>query len=136
MYIESNTYEFMVVQESADILNANLTATLDNINGCIILNIKSKDDDDSFVGNITIRRASSESNFTIWEDVHTESFEENSKLDYIWYDYTIKSGIYYKYIAQRRSSVGNRGIAIHAEGEPFMMLLDVMDPLNELLYRQ
>ena len=126
MYTESNTYEFMVVQEGADILNANLTATLDNINGCIILNVKSKDDDDSFVGNITIRRASSESNFTIWEDVHTESFEENSKLDYIWYDYTIKSGIYYKYIAQKRSSVGNRGIAIHAEGEPFMMLFDDM----------
>ena len=126
MYTESNTYEFIVVQESADILNANLTATLDNINGCIILNVKSKDDDDSFVGNITIRRASSESNFTIWEDVHTESFEENSKLDYTWYDYTIKSGIYYKYIAQRRSSVGNRGIAIHAEGEPFMILFDDM----------
>lgn len=126
MYTESNTYEFMVVQEGADILNANLTATLDNINGCIVLNIKSKDDDDFFVGNITIRRTSSESNFTIWEDVHTESFEENSKLDYTWYDYTIKSGIYYKYIAQRRSSVGNRGIAIHAEGEPFMMLFDDM----------
>lgn len=126
MYTESNTYEFIVVQESADILNANLTATLDNINGCIILNVKSKDDDDSFVGNITIRRASSESNFTMWEDVHTESFEENSKLDYTWYDYTIKSGVYYKYIAQRRSSVGNRGIAIHAEGEPFMMLFDDM----------
>ena len=126
MYTESNTYEFMVVQEGADILNANLTATLDNINGCIVLNIKSKDDDDSFVGNITIRRASSESNFTIWEDVHTESFEENSKLDYTWYDYTIKSGVYYKYIAQRRSSVGNRGIAIHAEGEPFMILFDDM----------
>lgn len=125
MYTESNTYEFMVVQEGADILNANLTATFDNINGCIILNIKSKDDD-SFVGNITIRRASSESNFTIWEDVHTESFEENSKLDYTWYDYTIKSGIYYKYIAQRRSSIGNRGIAIHAAGEPFMMLFDDM----------
>lgn len=126
MYTESNTYEFMVVQEGADILNANLTATLDNVNGYIALNIKSKDDDDSFVGNITIRRTSSESNFTIWEDVHTESFEENSKLDYTWYDYTIKSGIYYKYIAQRRSSVGNRGIAIHAEGEPFMMLFDDM----------
>lgn len=126
MYTENDTYEFMVVQESADILNANLTAALDNINGCIILNVKSKDDDDSFVGNITIRRASSESNFTIWEDVHTESFEENSKLDYTWYDYTIKSGVYYKYIAQRRSSIGNRGVAIHAEGEPFMMLFDDM----------
>ena len=126
MYTESNTYEFMVIQEGADKLEATLTAALDNINGCIALNIKSKEDDDSFIGNITIRRTSSESNFTIWEDVHTESFEENSKLDYTWYDYTIKSGVYYKYIAQRRSSIGNRGIAIHAEGEPFMILFDDM----------
>lgn len=126
MYTEIVTHEFMVVQEGADILNADLTATLDNINGCIALNIKNKDEEESFVGNITIRRTSSESNFTIWEDVHTESFEENSTLDYTWYDYTIKSGVYYKYIAQRRSSVGNRGIAIHAEGEPFMMLFDDM----------
>ena len=126
MYTENNTYEFMVVQESADKLEATLTATLDNINGCIALHIESDIGQESFVGNITIRRTSSESNFTIWEDVHTESFEENSKLDYTWYDYTIKSGVYYKYIAQRRSSVGNRGIAIHAEGEPFMMLFDDM----------
>ena len=126
MYTESNTYEFMVVQEGADKLEATLTAALDNINGCIALHIESDIGQESFVGNITIRRTSSESNFTIWEDVHTESFEENSKLDYTWYDYTIKSGVYYKYIAQRRSSIGNRGIAIHTEGEPFMMLFDDM----------
>ena len=126
MYTESNTYEFMVVQEGADKLEATLTAALDNINGCIALHIESDIGQESFVGNITIRRTSSESNFTIWEDVHTESFEENSKLDYTWYDYTIKSGVYYKYIAQRRSSIGNRGIAIHAKGEPFMMLFDDM----------
>ena len=126
LYKEIKTYEFTVVQESAEILDANMIANLDEINACIAINIKAKNEDDNFVGNITIRRSSSESNFTIWEDIHTESFEENSKLDYTWYDYTIKSGIYYKYIAQKRSSVGNRGIAIHAEGEPFMMLFDDM----------
>ena len=65
MYTDILTYEFMVVQESAEKLDATLTATLDNINGAIILNIKSSDDEGNFVGNITIRRASSESNFTI-----------------------------------------------------------------------
>ena len=124
MYSESITHEFMVIQESADMLNATLTAELDEINGAIKLEIKGKDKEENFVGNITIRRTSSESNFTIWEDVHTASFEENSKLDYTWIDYTIKSGVYYKYIAQKRSSVGNRGVAIHAENEPFMILFD------------
>ena len=126
MYSESITHEFMVIQEGADMLNATLTAELDEINGAIKLEVKGKDKEGSFVGNITIRRTSSESNFTIWEDVHTASFEENSKLDYIWIDYTIKSGIYYKYIAQKRSSVGNRGVAIHAKNEPFMILFDDM----------
>ena len=39
---------------------------------------------------------------------------------------TIKSGVYYKYLAQRRTSVGNRGIALHLEKEPFMLLFDDM----------
>ena len=126
MYTDSMTYEFMVVQESADILEAELTATLNNINGAIALHIKSFDGAENFVGNVTIRRTSSESNFTIWEDVHTESFEENSILDYTWIDYTIKSGVYYKYLAQKRTSIGNRGVAIHAVNEPFMLLFDDM----------
>jgi len=126
MYIESNTYEFMVLQEGAEKLDATMTAILDNVNGCIGINIVNNVGQENFVGNITIRRTSSESNFTIWEDVHTESFEENSKLDYTWYDYTIKSGVYYKYIAQKRTSMGIRGIAIHPPGEPFMMLFDDM----------
>ena len=126
MYTESKSYEFMVVQESAEKLNAILTAEIDDINGCIALHIESELGTDNFIGNITIRRTSSESDFTIWEDIHTESFEENTKLNYTWYDYTIKSGVYYKYIAQKRTSIGNRGIAIHAKNEPFMILFDDM----------
>jgi hypothetical protein len=65
MYSESITHEFMVIQESVDMLNATLTAELDEINGAIKLEIKGKDKEENFVGNITIRRTSSESNFTI-----------------------------------------------------------------------
>jgi len=126
MYSESNTYNFMVIQESADLLNATMTASLNEVDGAIILNIKGKKSEGNFIGNITIRRTSSESNFTIWEDIHTASFENNEKLDYTWVDYTIKSGVYYKYIAQKRNSVGNRGVAIHAKDEPFMLLFDDM----------
>ena len=126
MYVASMTYEFMVIQESADILNAVMTAELNDIDGVIVLHIKANDDEESFIGNITIRRTSSESNFTVWEDVHTETFEENSILDYTWCDYTIKSGVYYKYLAQKRTSIGNRGVAIYAENEPFMLLFDDM----------
>lgn len=125
MYVESNTYEFTIIEENTDILEATLTATLDNINGCIDLHIVSNNQE-RFIGNITIRRTSSESNFTIWEDIHTESFKENTELNFVWRDYTIKSGVYYKYLAQKRNSIGSRGVAIHAENEPFMILFDNM----------
>ena len=126
MYKESLNYNFMLIQENIEKLNAILTAELDNENGAIILNLKGKEGAGTFIGNITIRRASSENNFTTWEDVHTTFIDENKKLDYTWTDYTIKSGIYYKYIAQKRTSLGNRGLAIHAKKEPFMILFDSM----------
>lgn len=65
MYTEINRYDFTVIQEGAEVLEATLTATLDNINGRIGLHITSTTGQESFVGNITIRRTSSESNFTI-----------------------------------------------------------------------
>ncbi len=127
MYKESYRYDFIIIQESAEMLDAEMTAILDEINGCIGINIKDKMGVNTFVGNITIRRTSSESNFTIWEDIHTASFEDNSILDYTWWDFTIKSGVYYKYLAQKRTSVGNRGIPIYPNNnEPIMMLFDTM----------
>ena len=126
MYEESVSYNFMLIQDNIDKLKATLTAELDNENGAIILHLKGLEDSGIFTGNITIRRASSENNFTIWEDVHTTFINDNKFLDYTWTDYTIKSGIYYKYIAQKRNTLGNRGLAIHAKKEPFMILFDSM----------
>lgn len=126
MYKEIKKYDFMVVQESADTLNAKMTVALDNENARMIINIQGQEEDENFIGNITIRRSSSETNFTIWEDIHTQSFENGDILNYTWYDNTIKSGVYYKYLAQKRSSVGNRGIALYAENAPFMILFDDM----------
>lgn len=125
MYSDIATYSFIVIQENIDILNASLTAELDENNAAIVLHVKGKDSS-NFIGNITIRRSSSETNFTIWEDMHTQIFDTNTILDYTWTDYTIKSGVYYKYIVQKRTSSGSRGVAVHAENEPFMMLFDDM----------
>jgi hypothetical protein len=61
------------------------------------------------MGNITIRRTSSKSNFTIWEDVHTQFYSTQDNRKLVWYDYTIESGIWYKYGAQKRDYLGKRG---------------------------
>lgn len=126
MYADSVNYKFTIVEELTDKLAATFTYIEDINNGRIGLNVKAFDDETPYIGNITIRRTSSESNFKIWEDVHTASFDGTTPLNYIWWDMTIKSGVYYKYLAQKRTSAGYRGIALHLEKEPVMLLFDDM----------
>ena len=125
LYQNKKTYKFIVVESTVDILEADLDYVLDEDNGRIGIHIKGKPGTGTFIGNITIRRTSSESNFTLWEDVHTESFGDNTLLDYTWYDYTIESGVWYKYAAQRRSSTGGRGVIIKFK-KPIMALFEDM----------
>jgi len=72
---------------------------------------------------VTIRRSSSKSNFTIWEDVWSGTVYMEGGLDYTWSDKTIESGVWYHYCAERRDSLGNRGAIIQTQ-VPVMILLD------------
>lgn len=57
--------------------------------------------DKPWYGNICIRRASQEDNFATWEDIAILVIKEKviNDLD-IYYDYTIQSGVWYKYATQ------------------------------------
>ena len=123
LYSDTLTFNFMVIESSSEKLNAELSAIVDENNGRIGINIQGPDDD-FFTGNITIRRTSSKSNFTLWEDVYTTSIE-NQLLDFTWYDYTIESGVWYKYGAQKRDSIGNRGI-VNLLDEEYMIVFEHM----------
>ena len=57
-------YQFLVIQGGSDPLEAELSAIEDEENARIGINIKG-DPTVKFTGNITIRRSSSETNFTI-----------------------------------------------------------------------
>ena len=123
LYVGTVDYRFIIVQYGeTEKLNATITATPDDENGRIIINLVSNNDDE-FLGNFTIRRTSSKSDFHIWEDVKTVAYFSGTKLDYTWYDNTIQSGVWYKYCAQRRNPIGMRGPIIQTE-EPVMCLLD------------
>ena len=125
LYSDHLEYPFTVVQNYAEKLDATLAYDLNDDDACIGVNIKANVGAKPIVGNITIRRSSSESNFTIWEDVYTFSVAENQELDYTWYDYTVESGIWYKYCAQKRSSSGQRGVIVELN-EPKMLIFDDM----------
>lgn len=122
-YTNSVSYTFSIMQNAGvDALNAKITATMENDLGRAKIDIISTDSE-IFFGNLTIRRTSSKSNFTIWEDIHNTSIMGNKALNYTWYDYTIESGVWYKYCAQTRSITGDRGPVITIR-RPIMTVFD------------
>lgn len=122
LYTESIQYKFTVIQYGVDRLNADITATVDEENGRIRVDVISRDTE-TFIGNLTIRRTSSESSFHKWEDVKTITYMTGTELNYSWYDTTIQSGVWYKYCAQKRNAHGDRGAIIQIDN-PVMCLLD------------
>ena len=123
-YQESKNYTFKVIQYGIDKINANIFATADDGEGRIKIEVKALETiKEDFIGKITIRRTSSESNFAEWEDVHNVLLTEAKELDYTWYDYTIKSGVWYKYCVQKRNRRNDRGVIV-ATKEPVMVYFE------------
>ena len=79
LYTETKNYNFAVIQQGIDKLDATITATPDIENGRIKIDIISNNEE-KFVGNLTIRRTSSQSNFHKWEDVKTITYNTGKKL--------------------------------------------------------
>ncbi len=50
--------------------------------------------------NIIIKRSSNLNNFIDWEDIHIKYIHAQEGQTYTWYDYTVESGVWYKYAVQ------------------------------------
>ena len=112
LYTETKKYQFIIIDEGADPLDADITASPNKENGTMVINIKSKTEGQGFMGNLTIRRTSSKSDFKKWEDVKTIVYINEETLDLQWQDFTIESGVWYRYCAHRRNTYGARGQTI------------------------
>lgn len=119
-YFNFKEYTFTILQNVADALNATVEVEAEEDLGRIKVNVVATVTE-PFFGNLTIRRSSSESNFTVWEDVKQVTLTDGEILNYSWYDYTVKSGVWYRYCAQRRNSKGDRG-AIVLNRRPVMIV--------------
>lgn len=123
-YTETIHYSFMCIPITIGSLKASIQVEPQLEYGCMKINVLGTE---SFFGNLTIRRTSSESNFTLWEDIKTEIINSPRQLDYTWYDYTIKSGVWYKYGVQRRNARGDRTplVTTYSKSHPgFMIIFD------------
>lgn len=117
LYSEINTYYVTADRTSPIAFTvSNFTAEADPDNGRMVLNVKGTE---SFDDTLAFLRASSETNFTIWEDIKSiELNTETSTLDYTCYDYTVESGILYKYGVQRRHLSTNTQSDLHKTKNP------------------
>lgn len=67
--------------------------------------------DEPYSGNLCIKRADSRTNFEIWDDIYIYTAKEESINSIpIYYDYTIESGVWYKYGVQIIDRDGYRGV--------------------------
>lgn len=96
-------------QESVDNIEAITTIVLEEDEGRVGIRF---DDTSSrpFSGNLCIRRTDSRSDFKIWHDVAViVVVEKEVNTIPIYYDYTVESGVIYKYGVQTISKTGQRG---------------------------
>lgn len=79
-------------------------------NGCIRLKLYTGDK--TLTGSFIITRADERSNFNVFEDLKYLSFTMETVNDYIFTDFTVESGIKYRYAIQQENAAGLRSAPV------------------------
>lgn len=111
-------YKFIISSYTLEKLDAKLTATLDEENGFISVNIKNLNTQ-KFYGILVIKRSNNKTNFTQWEEIKNFTAIATNGLDLSWKDFTIESGVWYKYAIQRVTLDGGHSPLLKME-EPIL----------------
>ena len=125
LYTETIAYNFKVGENEFEALDMSFTASTDEENGRIILNIKKADFTDGFTGTLIVRRTSSKTNFTIWEDLIEYSYDGATAIKETFSDTTIESGIWYKYYLQKLGNASTKASVKYIKS-PLMVIFDDM----------
>ena len=131
-------FNFLVKNLATETINAQLV-TIDGNHQSILDDLTTLDEEEDegrialkiyspssnpWSGNICIRRASQEDNFATWEDIKIFTVKEKNLNDIdLIYDYTIQSGVWYKYGIQSIDKDGIRGVLVEI-GEPIQRLFN------------
>ena len=125
LYSETATFNFTVGEDEFEALDISFTASADEENGRIVLNIKKSDFTEGFTGTLVVRRASSKTNFTIWEDLVEYSYNGAAAIKETFSDTTIESGIWYKYYLQKLGNASTKASVKYIKS-PLMVIFDDM----------
>lgn len=133
-YVKSSEPYVFMVQESQYYgviddtkLRIDGTGIFERENGCISLYLKTGD---VLIGSFIIRRTDEHSNFKIWEDIQFISIDNKSygnpadedSWGLLWRDYTVESGIKYKYSFQQQNLKGLRTTPIYDNDRDYTLV--------------
>lgn len=123
LYEDSTLVSFDVIQDSGQDLGFRFAPKIDIENGRIEISVARDSSAPSYTGKIVLRRTSSESNFTIWDDLFTAEYTAITDIKTKWYDNTIQSGVWYEYALQLIDINNNRGY-IKVNKKPYIVNFD------------
>lgn len=125
LYEETLKYNFNIVESQYTALSVVMDAYKDVDNGNIGIRVTKSRATGYFTGSVVIRRADHRDGFSIWEDVYSADYYAVNYIDFIWHDYTIESGVWYKYAVQAVDPNGVRKPMLQFK-VPIMMVLEDM----------
>lgn len=113
MYIDTINCYMVTADNDPDRILKNITSVSEEEEeGKIGIKLRSSDSG-NYNGNICVRRCSSKDNFSYWTDIKIIVCKQQSINDIpIFYDYTIESGVLYKYGVQSIKADGERGVLV------------------------
>lgn len=123
LYVGTEVFSFLVLDlggvglDGATVVTAPYTEL-----GCIGVTVTATE---RYLGNLTIRRTSNKSNFTLWEDVYHYQSRPSTPINFEWRDYYVESGVWYKYCVQKRDVRGSRGLSTESEKIEALFLEDM-----------
>lgn len=106
-YTDSTLYSFTQVLTAINAISGDLTTAINEEEGYIKVTFKSTQ---NYGGNLALRRSDSEHGFANWTDLKNFNPEDGKNPSFVYYDFTAQSGIFYKYLIQKRDIRGRRGV--------------------------
>ena len=108
-YTDSLLYPFLCQDIKIEQLEGSFTSYVNEQQGYIRLSFNSSQ---AYLGNLLLRRTDQRSGFLKWEDLkYFKSSNNNPSFEY--YDFTVESGIFYRYLVQKIDLKGRRGAPVY-----------------------
>lgn len=100
-----------IPQRLYDLQSEDLKAFVNEEQGYVKIQYKGAEKD--YLGNLVLRRSDSNGSFYNWTDL--KNFKVNGNGSFIYYDFTVQSGVFYRYLVQKRDSRGRRGTPVYCQ---------------------